>query len=108
MARRNREKAGLLYSYLETSELFSSPVEKSCRSLMNIPFVPREKDTEKKAALEKRFVHEAAAAGLVNLAGHRLVGGMGASLYNAMPVVGVRALIAFMEAFEKKERGRRS
>ena len=68
---------------------------------MNIPFVPREKDPELKAAIEKRFVSEAAAAGLVNLAGHRLVGGMRASIYNAMPPEGVKALIAFMERFEK-------
>ncbi|MDR1212134.1 MAG: 3-phosphoserine/phosphohydroxythreonine transaminase [Spirochaetaceae bacterium] len=100
MGRLNREKAGLFYSYLENSKFFSSPVEKSCRSLMNIPFIPREEDPEKKAALEKRFVNEAAAAGLVNLAGHRLVGGMRASIYNAMPIEGVRALIAFMEKFE--------
>ncbi|MDR1429654.1 MAG: 3-phosphoserine/phosphohydroxythreonine transaminase [Spirochaetaceae bacterium] len=102
MARRNREKAGLLYAHLENSRLFSSPVEKSCRSLMNIPFLPREKDPEKKAALEKRFVSEAAAAGLVNLAGHRLVGGMRASIYNAMPIEGVRALVSFMERFEAR------
>ncbi|MDR1177811.1 MAG: 3-phosphoserine/phosphohydroxythreonine transaminase [Spirochaetaceae bacterium] len=100
MARINREKAGLLYSYLENSKFFSSPVEKSCRSIMNIPFIPREGDPEKKAALEKRFVSEASATGLVNLAGHRLVGGMRASIYNAMPIEGVRALVAFMEKFE--------
>jgi phosphoserine aminotransferase len=100
IARLNREKAALLYSYLESSKLFGSPVEKSCRSLMNIPFIPREKDPEKKAALEKRFVSEATASGLVNLAGHRLVGGMRASIYNAMPIEGVRALISFMEKFE--------
>jgi phosphoserine aminotransferase len=63
--------------------------------------VPREEDAEKKAALEKRFVAEAAAAGLVNLAGHRLVGGMRASIYNAMPLEGVKALLQFMEDFEK-------
>jgi phosphoserine aminotransferase len=101
MARINREKAGLLYQYLENSKLFYSPVEKSCRSLMNIPFLPREDDGDKQTALEKRFVAEAAEAGLVNLAGHRLVGGMRASIYNAMPIEGVKALIAFMEKFEK-------
>jgi phosphoserine aminotransferase len=100
MARRNREKAELLYSYLEASKLFCSPVKKAYRSLMNIPFIPRENDPEKKAALEKRFVSEAAATGLVNLAGHRLVGGMRASIYNAMPIEGVKALITFMEKFE--------
>jgi phosphoserine aminotransferase len=98
----NRKKAGLLYDYLETSKAFYSPVEKNCRSLMNIPFVLRESDPDRKAAIEKRFVAEAAAAGLVNLAGHRLVGGMRASIYNAMPVEGVEALTAFMEKFEKE------
>jgi phosphoserine aminotransferase len=97
----NRKKAALLYDYLEASKTFYSPVEKKSRSLMNIPFVPRECDPDRKAAIEKRFVAEAATAGLVNLAGHRLVGGMRASMYNAMPVEGVEALIAFMEKFEK-------
>jgi phosphoserine aminotransferase len=100
MAKLNYEKAKLLYDYLDNSKLFYSPVEKPYRSLMNIPFVPREDDAEKKAALETRFVKEAAAAGLVNLAGHRLVGGMRASIYNAMPIEGVQALIRFMEKFE--------
>ena len=97
----NQSKAALLYDYLDASKTFYSPVEKKCRSLMNIPFVPRETDPERKAAIEKRFVSEAAASGLVNLAGHRLVGGMRASIYNAMPPEGVKALIAFMEQFEK-------
>jgi phosphoserine aminotransferase len=101
IAKLNQEKAALLYSYLETSKNFHSPIEKSCRSLMNIPFVTREKEAEKQKALENRFVKEAAAAGLVNLAGHRLVGGMRASIYNAMPIEGIKALIAFMEKFEK-------
>jgi phosphoserine aminotransferase len=99
--RLNREKAGLLYSWLEGSGRFYSPVEKSSRSLMNITFVPREADPDKRREIETRFVREAAASGLVNLAGHRLVGGMRASIYNAMPIEGVRALIAFMEKFEK-------
>jgi phosphoserine aminotransferase len=97
----NQEKAALFYSYLETSKNFLSPVEKSCRSLMNITFVPRETDADKRGAIETRFVKEAAAAGLLNLAGHRLVGGMRASVYNAMPIEGVKALIAFIEKFEK-------
>jgi len=101
IAEKNREKAALLYSYLEASKNFLSPVEKSCRSLMNIPFVPREADPERRKDIEGRFVKEAAAAGLVNLAGHRLVGGMRASIYNAMPWEGVEALINFMETFEK-------
>jgi phosphoserine aminotransferase len=103
MARINQEKAGLLYDYLENSRLFVSPVEKSCRSLMNIPFVPREEDKARRTALEKRFTAQAAEAGLINLAGHRLVGGMRASIYNAMPIEGVKALIAFIEKFEKNE-----
>jgi phosphoserine aminotransferase len=97
----NREKAGLFYQYLENSKLFYSPVEKASRSLMNIPFIAREEDAEKRGELESRFVKEAAAAGLVNLAGHRLVGGMRASMYNAMPIEGVQALIQFMETFER-------
>jgi phosphoserine aminotransferase len=101
IARLNREKAELFYGYLENSGQFVSPVEKEFRSLMNIPFVPREADPEKRKDIEARFVKEAAAAGLVNLAGHRLVGGMRASIYNAMPVEGVKALIRFIEKFEK-------
>jgi len=100
MAKINREKADLLYNYLDNSKVFYSPVEKNSRSLMNIPFVPRETDAEKKAAIEARFVKEAASAGLVNLAGHRLVGGMRASIYNAMPIEGVQALIRFMDKFQ--------
>ncbi|MCL2764678.1 MAG: 3-phosphoserine/phosphohydroxythreonine transaminase [Treponema sp.] len=96
----NRDKAGMFYNYLETSKMFYSPVEKQYRSLMNIPFITKEQDEAKKTELESRFVKEAAAAGLVNLAGHRLVGGMRASIYNAMPVDGVKALISFMEKFE--------
>ncbi|MDR2049338.1 MAG: 3-phosphoserine/phosphohydroxythreonine transaminase [Treponema sp.] len=101
MGKINREKAALVYNYLEASKMFYSPVDRNSRSLMNIPFVPREQDPEKRAAVEKRFVSEAAAAGLLNLAGHRLVGGMRASIYNAMPVEGVKALVAFMEKFER-------
>ena len=99
----NREKAGLFYDYLESSKLFYSPVEKPFRSLMNIPFIVRAEDGEKRNELESRFVREAASAGLVNLAGHRLVGGMRASIYNAMPIEGVKALIQFMEKFEKEQ-----
>jgi phosphoserine aminotransferase len=101
MAEKNREKAGLFYSYLDASKHFLSPVEKGSRSLMNIPFVPKETDADKRKDIETRFVKEAAAAGLVNLAGHRLVGGMRASIYNAMPLDGVKALITFMEKFEQ-------
>jgi phosphoserine aminotransferase len=97
----NREKARLLYEYLENSGHFFSPVEVSSRSLMNIPFVPRETDPEKRKEIEARYVKEAAAASLVNLAGHRLVGGMRASVYNAMPLEGVKALIDFSKQFER-------
>ena len=99
MLKRNQEKADLFYSYLDSSDFYKSPVEKNSRSLMNIPFVTRETDPDKVAALNKRFVAEASAAGLVNLAGHRLVGGMRASIYNAMPIEGVKALITFMDKF---------
>jgi len=103
IAEANREKAALFYDCLEASSLFRSPVEKSCRSIMNIPFVLRDAaiEEERKAELEARFLREAAASGLVNLAGHRLVGGMRASLYNAMPREGVLSLINFMQNFEK-------
>jgi phosphoserine aminotransferase len=96
----NREKAEFLYDYLDGSRRFYSPVEKPSRSIMNVTFVPREPDPEKRKALEDRFVKEAAAAALVNLAGHRLVGGMRASIYNAMPLEGVKALVEFMKKFE--------
>jgi phosphoserine aminotransferase len=100
----NREKADLFYAHLESSSLFRSPVEKYSRRRMNIPVIPTLTDPEKRADLETRFVREAAAHGLVNLAGHRLVGGMRASIYNALPIEGVRALIQFMENFEKNEK----
>jgi len=101
MGKLNREKAKLFYDYLDSSELFYSPVQKEYRSLMNIPFVTTEQDEAKKADIETRFVKEAAAAKLINLAGHRLVGGMRASIYNAMPIEGVKALISFMDKFKK-------
>jgi len=93
----NREKAALLYDYLEESTLFSSPVEKAARSLTNIPFVTGNPE------LDKKFVSEATAAGFVNLKGHRSVGGMRASLYNAFPIEGVTALVAFMQKFAENE-----
>jgi phosphoserine aminotransferase len=99
MARRNREKAALLYDYLDKSDMFTNPVDKASRSLMNVVFVPKESDPDKRKEIETRFVAEAKAAGLVNLGGHRLVGGMRASIYNAMPIEGVEALVAFMKTF---------
>ena len=98
MAQINREKAAVLYDFLDESALFSSTVAPRDRSLMNVPFVTGDKD------LDAEFVAEAAKAGLVNLKGHRLVGGMRASIYNAMPVEGVRSLVDFMAAFEKDRR----
>ncbi len=87
-------KAGLLYDFIDNSKLYKNNVEKSCRSIMNVPFVTGS------AELDAKFVSEAKAAGLVSLKGHRLVGGMRASIYNAMPVEGVKALIEFMKKFE--------
>jgi phosphoserine aminotransferase len=104
MGKLNREKADLFYGHLESSKLFRSPVEKQSRSLMNIPFIGALTDPGKQKDMEGRFVKEAAAAGLVNLAGHRLVGGMRASLYNAMSIEGVKALIEFMKKFEQNEK----
>jgi phosphoserine aminotransferase len=91
----------LLYDCLDASTLFSTPAEKSCRSLMNITFVVNDDDKARHASLEKRFLSEAAEQGLVNLAGHRLVGGLRASLYNAMPLSGVEALVSFIDKFTR-------
>lgn len=90
----NEKKAGLLYNFLDASKLFRGTVEKEYRSLMNVPFVTGNEE------LDAKFVKEAAAAGFVNLKGHRTVGGMRASIYNAMPVEGVEKLVAFMKQFE--------
>ena len=92
----NVKKAGILYDYLDSSRLFHNQVVKADRSLMNVTFVTGDPD------LDARFVTEAAAAGFVNLKGHRSVGGMRASIYNAMPIEGVKKLTRFMEEFEKK------
>ncbi|OHE67150.1 MAG: phosphoserine transaminase [Treponema sp. GWA1_62_8] len=94
MGKRNLEKAAVLYDYLDSSRMFRCPVDKEFRSLMNIPFVNGD------AELEGRAVKEAAAADLVNLGGHRLVGGLRASVYNAMPREGVVALVDFLKRFE--------
>ncbi len=102
MKKRNYAKADLLYGYLDGSGFYHATAEKGSRSIMNVPFLTKETDEEKAAALNKKFVAEAAAAGLVNLGGHRLVGGMRASIYNAMPIEGVQALIRFMERFAKE------
>lgn len=94
----NERKAGILYDFLDNSSLFRGTVVKKDRSLMNAPFVlPTEE-------LNAKFIKEAEAQGFVNLKGHRTVGGMRASMYNAMPVEGVEALVAFMEKFEKENK----
>ena len=98
MKERNEKKAKLLYDYLDSSKLFKGTVEKDSRSLMNVPFVTGDKD------LDAKFVKEAKAAGLENLKGHRTVGGMRASIYNAMPYEGVEALVAFMKKFEEENK----
>ena len=96
--RRNEEKAAVLYDFLDASGLFRGTVVRKDRSLMNVPFVTGDEN------LDAKFVKEAAAAGFVNLKGHRTVGGMRASLYNAMPIEGVKQLTAFMEKFERENR----
>ncbi|MBE6834972.1 MAG: 3-phosphoserine/phosphohydroxythreonine transaminase [Ruminococcaceae bacterium] len=95
MKERNEKKAKLLYDYLDESKMFRGTVVKEDRSLMNVPFVT---DSEE---LNAKFVKEATQAGLVNLKGHRTVGGMRASIYNAMPYEGVEKLVNFMKEFEK-------
>ena len=94
----NEKKAAILYDFLDRSELFKGTVRKEDRSLMNVPFVTGDEE------MDKKFVKEAEAAGFVNLKGHRTVGGMRASIYNAMPIEGVEKLVAFMEAFEKNNK----
>ena len=96
MKEKNEKKAKLLYDFLDESKLFKGTVEKKDRSLMNVPFVTGDKD------LDAKFVKEAKEAGLENLKGHRTVGGMRASIYNAMPYEGVEALVAFMKKFEEE------
>jgi phosphoserine aminotransferase len=96
MAGRNRAKAQRLYAFIDDSGFYRNPVAAHCRSWMNVPF------TLADAQLDQTFLSEAQAAGLANLAGHRSVGGMRASLYNAMPPEGVEALIAFMREFARR------
>lgn len=94
MERRNKEKAAILYDCIDSSELFSCPVAKEDRSIMNVVFMTGD------AELDKKFIAEAREKGMINLAGHRSLGGMRASIYNAMPKDGVEALVAFMKEFE--------
>jgi phosphoserine aminotransferase len=96
MADRNEAKAQLLYATIDRSGFYRNPVAHACRSLMNVPFTLRD------PKLDESFLAQARAAGLVNLEGHRSVGGMRASLYNAMPLEGVQALVAFMQEFERR------
>ncbi|HAE61111.1 MAG TPA: 3-phosphoserine/phosphohydroxythreonine aminotransferase [Eubacteriaceae bacterium] len=98
MEKINKEKSQLLYDYLDQSTMFKGTVAVEDRSLMNIPFVTGND------ALDAAFIKEAAAKGFVNLKGHRSVGGMRASIYNAMPVEGIQALIEFMKEFESKNK----
>ena len=96
MKQRNEEKAKILYDFLDESKLFKGTVRKEDRSLMNVPFVTGNEE------LDAKFVKEAKEAGFENLKGHRTVGGMRASIYNAMPKEGVEALVAFMRKFEEE------
>ena len=96
MKERNERKAAILYDYLDQSKLFHGTVRKEDRSLMNVPFVTGDKE------LDAQFIKEADAAGFKNLKGHRSVGGMRASIYNAMPEEGVRKMVEFMKEFEEK------
>jgi phosphoserine aminotransferase len=96
MKKYNEEKAQILYDFLDNSKLFKGTVEKNSRSLMNVPFVTGNEE------LDKKFIEEAKNAGLVQLKGHRSVGGMRASIYNAMPIEGVVALVEFMKKFEQE------
>ena len=102
MKEHNEKKAKILYDFLDESKLFMGTVVKEDRSLMNVPFVCNIEDKEAKDAMEAKFIKEAAAAGFVNLKGHRTVGGMRASIYNAMPIEGVEKLVEFMKKFEKE------
>ena len=94
MQKINEEKAKILYDYSDNSAMFKSPIAREDRSIMNVPFTATTKD------LEAKFVKDAKASGLVQLEGHRSVGGMRASIYNAMPIEGVKKLIDFMKKFE--------
>jgi phosphoserine aminotransferase len=96
MEKHNLAKAALLYDYLDTTSFYSSPVARDCRSLMNVPFKLRD------APLDEPFLKGALARGMVQLKGHRSVGGMRASIYNAMPLEGVRTLVAYMKEFESR------
>ncbi len=98
MKEHNEKKAAILYDFLDSSDMFKGTVEKGSRSLMNVPFVTGDDE------LNAKFISEAKAAGFINLKGHRSVGGMRASIYNAMPMEGVTKLVEFMDKFEKENK----
>ncbi|MBP5466975.1 MAG: 3-phosphoserine/phosphohydroxythreonine transaminase, partial [Clostridia bacterium] len=98
MQKINEEKAKILYDFIDNSSFYTNNVNKKDRSLMNVPFVAPSEE------LNAKFVAEASKAGLVSLKGHRLVGGMRASIYNAMPIEGVKALVEFMKKFEMENK----
>lgn len=98
MQKINEEKAALLYDFIDNSSFYSNRVKVKDRSIMNVPFISPSEE------LDAKFVSEASKAGLVSLKGHRVTGGMRASIYNAMPIEGVRALIDFMKKFERENR----
>lgn len=109
--KKNVEKANYLYDYLDSSDFFRATTEKGSRSLMNVPFLTKystgatdEASVAKEKEINDKFVKETAAAGLVNLKGHRLVGGMRASIYNAMTLDGVKALVEFMKKFAEENK----
>ena len=109
--KKNVEKANYLYDYLDSSDFFRATTEKGSRSLMNVPFLTKystgatdEASVAKEKEINDKFVKEATAAGLVNLKGHRLVGGMRASIYNAMTLDGVKALVEFMKKFAEENK----
>jgi phosphoserine aminotransferase len=97
MEQRNMAKAKLLYDYLDHSQLYENRVDKSCRSRMNIPFYLRDESRN------DAFLAGAKARGLLQLKGHKSVGGMRASIYNAMPLEGVQALVSYLQDFETKQ-----
>ena len=98
MQKRNQEKAAVLYDYLDSTDFYQAPVRKEDRSIMNVPFVTGDAD------LDAEFVKGAKAKGIENIKGHRSVGGMRASIYNAMPIEGVKALVEYMKEFEASHR----
>jgi phosphoserine aminotransferase len=96
MKAHNEKKAAILYDYLDNSKMFKGAADKAYRSMMNVTFITGNEE------LDKKFIAEAKKAGFVNLSGHRSVGGMRASIYNAMPIGGVQALVDFMKKFEEE------